>query len=130
MLEAAWVTMSEAVPLPGYACIVAQTHAVDLHGLSEAAACAFMRDARRVSMALSSVTGAVKMNYEIHGNTIPHLHMHFFPRHRGDRFEGRPIDPRSVVQPVYVPGEFERTRAAFATTLGAYSATAGVDPSE
>ena len=100
-LEGSWVTMQEAAPVPGYVCLVSQTHAVDLHDLPEAAAFLFMRDARKVSMALASVTRAVKMNYEIHGNSTPHLHMHFFPRYRGDQFEGQPINPRLVVQPVY-----------------------------
>ena len=117
-LEASWVTMGEAAPVPGYVCLVSSTHAVDLHDLPEAIASAFMRDARKVSQAVSSVTRAVKMNYEIHGNSIPHLHMHLFPRYRGDRFEGQPIDPRSVVQPVYAPGEFERTRDALLASLG------------
>jgi diadenosine tetraphosphate (Ap4A) HIT family hydrolase len=117
-LEASWVTMQEAAPVPGYVCLVSQTHAVELHDLPEARASAFMRDARKVSMAVASVTGAVKMNYEIHGNSIPHLHMHFFPRYRGDQFEGHPINPRLVVQPVYAPGEFERTRDALVIALG------------
>jgi diadenosine tetraphosphate (Ap4A) HIT family hydrolase len=103
-LEGSWVTMQEVAPVPGYVCLVSQTHAVDLHDLPEADAFAFMRDARKVSMAVASVTGAVKMNYEIHGNSIPHLRMHFFPRYRGDQFEGQPINPRSAVQPVYAPG--------------------------
>ena len=33
-----------------------------------------------------------KLNYEIHGNTLPHLHMHLFPRFAGDPFVGRPIE--------------------------------------
>jgi diadenosine tetraphosphate (Ap4A) HIT family hydrolase len=32
------------------------------------------------------------MNYEIHGNTIPHLHVHLFLRYKGDPFEGGPIN--------------------------------------
>ena len=116
-LEASWVTMQEAAPVPGYVCLVSQTHVIELHDLPEAKAVAFMRDARKVSMAISSITGAVKLNYEIHGNAIPHLHMHFFPRYRGDQFEGNPINPRLVAQPVYAPGEFERTRDAFVIAL-------------
>ncbi len=77
-----------------------------------------MRDARAVSKALSCVTGAVKLNYEIHGNSLPHLHMHFFPRYPGDPFEGRPIDPRLAARPPYQDGEFQALRAAFLASLG------------
>jgi diadenosine tetraphosphate (Ap4A) HIT family hydrolase len=112
-LEASWVTMQEAAPVPGYVCLVSRTHAIELHDLSLDLAAAFMRDAQKVSKALSAATNAVKLNYEIHGNSLPHLHMHFFPRYRGDRFEGEPIDPRIVVQPVYAEGEFRRIRDAF-----------------
>ncbi|MGA9672554.1 MAG: HIT family protein [Terracidiphilus sp.] len=121
-LEVSWVTMQEAAPAPGYVCLVSQTHGVELHDLPTEAACAFMRDARRVSRAVASATGAVKINYEIHGNSIPHLHMHFFPRYRGDRFEGQPINPRIVVQPVYAPGQFERAREAFLLALASHAA--------
>jgi diadenosine tetraphosphate (Ap4A) HIT family hydrolase len=116
-LEASWVTMQEAAAIRGYLCLVSQVHAVELHDLADATATAFMRDARRVSKALAAATGAVKLNYEIHGNSLPHLHMHFFPRYRGDRFEGQPINPRLMRNPIYSPGEFQRIRDAFLTVL-------------
>ena len=47
-----------------------------------------------VAAALNELLRPSKMNYEIHGNTIPHLHLHLFPRFAGDPFEGRPIDGR------------------------------------
>lgn len=109
--------MQEFAPVRGYVCLVSRTHAVELHDLAEEVAAAFMRDARRVSKAVSAATGAVKLNYEIHGNSLPHLHMHFFPRYRGDRFEGKPIDPRSVLGPVYAEGEFQKIRDAFLRSL-------------
>ncbi len=92
--------------------------AYEEHDLPAAAAAALMRDAQRTSLALAAITGAVKLNYEIHGNTLPHLHMHFFPRYRGDRFEGRPIDAELRIQPVYGDGEFERLRTGFLHQLG------------
>jgi diadenosine tetraphosphate (Ap4A) HIT family hydrolase len=116
-LEASWVTMQEAAPVRGYACLVSRTHVVELHELPEATACAFMRDARKVSSALLASTGAVKLNYEIHGNSLPHLHMHFFPRYRGDRFEDQPINPRVAVQPVYAAGEFRKLLDVFLCSL-------------
>ena len=117
-LESGWVTIQEAAPVRGYACLVSRIHAVELHDLQPGDAQAFMRDACRVSRALSAVTAAVKLNYEIHGNTLPHLHMHFFPRYRGDLFEGRPIDPRVVRQSVYRPGEFGQLRERILAALG------------
>jgi diadenosine tetraphosphate (Ap4A) HIT family hydrolase len=88
-LETSWVTMQELAPVRGYVCLVSRTHAVELHDLPSGLAAGFMRDAQRVSKSLGAATGAVKLNYEIHGNSLPHLHMHFFPRYRGDRFLGR-----------------------------------------
>ena len=41
-----------------------------------------------IARGVSQATQPVKVNYEIHGNTIPHLHVHVFPRFRGDPFEG------------------------------------------
>lgn len=78
-----------------------------------------MRDVQRLSRALQAVTGAVKMNYEVHGNTLPHLHMHFFPRYPGDLFEGGPIDPRAVRRSVYAPGELAALRERLRAALGA-----------
>lgn len=47
-----------------------------------------------VAEAVASVVSPIKMNYEMHGNTLPHLHLHLFPRHAGDPFVGGPVDPR------------------------------------
>ena len=106
----------------GYVCLVSRVHAVDLHDLSAAQSESFMRDAHRVSSALSAVTAAVKLNYEIHGNTLPHLHMHFFPRYAGDPFEGRAIEPYRIRHAVYVAGQFARLRDQFVQVLGAGAA--------
>jgi diadenosine tetraphosphate (Ap4A) HIT family hydrolase len=117
-LESSWLTMSEDAPMPGYVCLVSRIHAVELHDLSESQGAAFMRDAQQVSKALSVVTGAVKLNYEIHGNTLPHLHMHFFPRYPGDPFEGGAIEPCRVQQPVYPPGQFIEIQRRLLAALG------------
>ncbi len=93
--------------MKGHCCLVSKPHAVELHDLSDEESVAFMHDLRMVSSALKKVTDAVKLNYEIHGNTIPHLHMHLWPRRLGDRFEGAPIDWRTKTPDTYKDGEFE-----------------------
>ncbi|MGB6535125.1 MAG: hypothetical protein WBF58_04100 [Xanthobacteraceae bacterium] len=59
------------------------------------------------------------MNYEIHGNTIPHLHLHIFPRYRGDPFEGRPIDRGLINASPYKANEFEDFVAELRAMMGA-----------
>lgn len=79
-----------------------------------------MQDVQRAAKAVQEITNAVKLNYEIHGNTIPHLHLHLFPRYVGDPFENQPINPRIITRSVYEPGEFaeftEGLRSAVANT--------------
>jgi diadenosine tetraphosphate (Ap4A) HIT family hydrolase len=65
-----------------------------------------MRDIQRVGRALQEITKAVKLNYEIHGNTVPHLHVHLYPRYRGDPFEGRSIEPSLIAASPYRGSEF------------------------
>jgi diadenosine tetraphosphate (Ap4A) HIT family hydrolase len=116
-LESSWITAGADSPVVGYACLVFKRHAVEFHDLTLLEGAAYMRDIQALSAAVARVTNAVKINYEVHGNSIPHLHMHFFPRYRGDAFENRPIDPRAVTHPVYGPGQLEDFRGRLAAAL-------------
>jgi hypothetical protein len=49
--------------------------------------------------------------HEIHGNTLPHLHVHLFPRYNGDPFEDGPFNPSLIRESPYGPGEFESSGA-------------------
>src|SRR6266487_1657020 len=128
-LEASWALIGPEDPVRGYVCLVFGRHAVELHDLTDAEGAALMRDIRNLSAAVTRITNPVKMNYEVHGNTAPHLHVHFFPRYRGDQyvhffpryrgdqFEGGPINPRVAKRPAYPPGEFERFRERLKSEL-------------
>jgi len=109
-LGASWVLIGPDDPVRGYVCLVFGRHAIELHDLTDAEGAALMTDIRKVSGAIARIMNPVKMNYEVHGNTAPHLHVHFFPRYRGDQFEGGPIDPRVAKRPVYAAGELASFR--------------------
>ena len=110
-LEASWLTMGEdPAVLPGTCALFLRRHAIELYELPADEAGAYMRDLQRVSRALHEATGAVKINYEIHGNTIPHLHTHLFPRYVGDPFEGKPIEPRTPAGAFAAPVEHREVR--------------------
>jgi diadenosine tetraphosphate (Ap4A) HIT family hydrolase len=112
-LPTIWVTASSRAPLPGYVCVVSKRHAVEPFELDEPERSAFWAESMSVAAALNEAERPTKMNYEIHGNTIPHLHLHLFPRFAGDPFEGRPIDGQSTAA-VRSPEDIARLRALFA----------------
>jgi diadenosine tetraphosphate (Ap4A) HIT family hydrolase len=94
-LPTVWVTAQPFAPLPGYVCIVAKRHVVEPFQLPPAEMAVFWSEGMSVARALDELVHPPKMNYEIHGNSIPHLHLHLYPRFRGDPYEGRAIDGRS-----------------------------------
>jgi diadenosine tetraphosphate (Ap4A) HIT family hydrolase len=84
-------------PLPGYVCLVAKRHVREPFELPDAERRAFWDGVDSVAAALVANLHPRNLNYEIHGNVLPHLHVHVFPRWPGDRFEGRPIDAREAL---------------------------------
>ena len=69
-------------------------HYFHFEDMPEADAALFMSEVQRVGRALRKVTGAVKINYEMHANSGTHLHIHLFPRYLDDDFPSTPIDYR------------------------------------
>jgi diadenosine tetraphosphate (Ap4A) HIT family hydrolase len=51
----------------------------------------FFEDLMLVGKVLEEVYSADKMNFEILGNSVPHLHCHIIPRYYGDPAPNRPI---------------------------------------
>ena len=98
-----WV---EATPhaqggLYGKCHVLCKGHFVELYDMDESSLLGFMSDVQIAARALKSVTGAVKINYEIHGNSMPHLHAHLFPRYVDDPFPSAPIDYRVTKPDTY-----------------------------
>ena len=75
----------------------------------------FWLDAMIVARGLAEVLQPVKMNYEIHGNTIAHLHMHLYPRTPGDIYVGYPNHNRAHFS--RRPEELQRIRDAIRVRL-------------
>jgi diadenosine tetraphosphate (Ap4A) HIT family hydrolase len=105
------------VCLKGTCYLITREHYVELFDLDDIALLGFMREVQIAARALKEVTGAFKINYEIHGNTAPHLHLHLFPRYLDDPFPGGPIDYRCIEPPVYQGDEFERFVRTIQETL-------------
>lgn len=96
------------VSLKGTCYLITREHYVELFDMEPETLSGFMQEVQLAARVLKEVTGAFKINYEIHGNTVPHLHLHLFPRYLDDPFAGTPIDYGRIDPPVYQAGEFEK----------------------
>jgi diadenosine tetraphosphate (Ap4A) HIT family hydrolase len=97
----------------GYVCVVSKRHVVEPYELPPDERAAFWDDVLFAAERVARLLRPVKVNYEIHGNSLPHLHAHVFPRFAGDQFVGGPIDGRAA--PVaQSDDELERLRTALA----------------
>jgi diadenosine tetraphosphate (Ap4A) HIT family hydrolase len=96
-LAATWITAQVEAPLPGYVCVVSKRHVVEPFELPAPELIAFWQEAMIAARTVSDLFRPMKMNYEIHGNTIPHLHLHLYPRFPDDPYVGGPIDARRTL---------------------------------
>jgi len=68
----------------GYCVLVARTHARELFHLGEAARRAYLDEMCVLAQAIDGAFRPRKLNCEMLGNQVPHLHWHVFPRSADD----------------------------------------------
>jgi diadenosine tetraphosphate (Ap4A) HIT family hydrolase len=65
---------------PGWTVVVFQRHATELFHLAPTERMQLMEEVNLVAKALARAYGAKKVNYELLGNQLPHIHWHIIPR--------------------------------------------------
>jgi diadenosine tetraphosphate (Ap4A) HIT family hydrolase len=90
-LEASRAFLHEDQFFPGYVLLVLRRHAAELYELSAPERRTLIEEVTRVAQALARVFRPVKMNYELLGNQVPHIHWHLVPRLASDPEPGAPI---------------------------------------
>lgn len=65
---------------PGYVLLVLRRHVTELYDLPAPERATLMEEVSRVAQAIARVFRPVKMNYELLGNQVPHIHWHLVPR--------------------------------------------------
>jgi diadenosine tetraphosphate (Ap4A) HIT family hydrolase len=96
-------------------------HAAEPTELSEAEASAYWLELLRVGRALETHFEPVKLNYDVLGNSLPHLHTHVLPRYADDPKPGWPFPFPEKTPPPHPEVEF---RADVDTLRGLLSAAA------
>jgi diadenosine tetraphosphate (Ap4A) HIT family hydrolase len=66
-------------------------HVVEPTELTDTEAAAYGAEVLRVARALQRVLQPVKLNYDVLGNSVPHLHTHLVPRYADDPRPGWPF---------------------------------------
>ena len=101
----------------GYCLLICKKHVREPYDLSAEDQRLFFAELMRAGKALDEVFAPVKMNFEILGNSAPHLHCHLVPRYYGDPAPGRPINPSYQVRLLHTE-EYEARVAATRRALG------------
>ena len=79
-LETARAFLHEDQFFPGYVLLVLRRHVTELYQLEAGERRAHIEEVSRVAEALARAFRPVKMNYELLGNQVPHIHWHLVPR--------------------------------------------------
>ncbi|MFO0880474.1 MAG: HIT family protein [Gemmataceae bacterium] len=75
----------------GYCVVVARCHARELFDLPDDTRRAYLDEITLVARAIHTAWQPIKMNYELLGNQVPHLHCHLFPRYAHDPARLAPV---------------------------------------
>jgi len=104
----------------GWTVVVLQRHATELFHLTPTERIQLMEEVNRVAEAVAQAYGARKINYELLGNQLPHIHWHIIPRLTTDP---APLEPvwRVPHEPVLrsnadLHGEIQRIHRAIQAT--------------
>lgn len=90
-LQTGYVVMAESQFYRGYTLFLSAKHASELHQLPPKFMGLFIQEMALVSKAVWLVFKPRKLNYELLGNSQPHLHWHIIPRYKNDPKPNYPI---------------------------------------
>jgi diadenosine tetraphosphate (Ap4A) HIT family hydrolase len=115
-LETSDLRLAKNQYVRGKCTLIFREHATELHELAPDKQAALMRDLARAGAAIARVFKPDKMNYQLLGNLVPHIHWHIVPRYWGDPAPGRPISPDSGRR-LLKPEEYQRVIAELRAAL-------------
>jgi diadenosine tetraphosphate (Ap4A) HIT family hydrolase len=83
-LDVAIAYLNEDQFFPGWTVLVLKRHATELYQLTREERAELMDEVSAVAQAVATTFEAVKVNYELLGNQIAHIHWHIIPRLASD----------------------------------------------
>ncbi len=105
---------------PGYTFVFTREHVTELFHLERETRSAVMEEVSGVAAALYNLFKPTKLNYELLGNMVPHMHWHLVPRFVSDPLWPRPIwsEPHDevILSPAGYAEQIESIRKAIFAT--------------
>jgi diadenosine tetraphosphate (Ap4A) HIT family hydrolase len=100
-------------------------HVVEPTELEDGEAATYGREVLRVGRAIEAAFAPVKLNYDVLGNSVPHLHVHVVPRYADDPRPGWPFPFPETDPPPMPPGQLDEDLSALRQALGGRAPSAG-----
>lgn len=105
-LEHSYVMLNRDQYFPGYTLLFTRQHVTELFHLDRAVRSGLMEEVSRVAEALFTLFRPDKINYELLGNMVPHIHWHLVPRHATEPLWPRPIWSEAHAELLLSPDEY------------------------
>jgi diadenosine tetraphosphate (Ap4A) HIT family hydrolase len=105
-LEHSFVVLNRDQYFPGYTLLFTRQHVTELFHLDRTVRCGLMEEVSCVAEALFSAFRPDKINYELLGNMVPHIHWHLVPRYSSEPLWPRPIWAEPHTELLLPPGEY------------------------
>ncbi len=90
-LTHSYVILNRDQFFPGYTLLFTKSHVTELFHLEAAVRAELTEEVAIVAKAIYDVFRPTKINYELLGNMVPHMHWHLVPR-----FASEPLWPRPI----------------------------------
>jgi len=115
-LECSYVLLNRDQFFPGYTFLLIKEHMTELFHLDRDRRIMVMEEVTAVASALNTLFQPDKINYELLGNMVPHMHWHLVPRFRTDQVWPRPIwavpHEEAILSPAGYTERIEQIRKA------------------
>ena len=106
-LKHSFVTLNRDQFFPGYVLLFTREHVTELFHLKPRMRGELMEEVSRVAQALQTVFQPDKINYELLGNMVAHMHWHLVPRFATDPLWPRPIWSQAHEELLLTPDEYQ-----------------------
>ena len=127
-LDTGYAVLGENQHYRGYTVFLARQCAPELHHLAPDIRTRFLSEMADVAEAVFRAVEPRKLNYELLGNSVAHLHWHIFPRYASDPNPRWPVwsddeflqaPPRTDIAPAELAELRERIQRSLADVRGA-----------